>query len=53
MGGGPQVNRGRRSAVNRVKVPRWVACAFFAISCLLVALGIYIGLHVRVFGPDW
>ncbi len=35
------------------RIPRWVAVAFVVIMSLLIGLGIYIGLHSRVFGPDY
>jgi hypothetical protein len=34
-------------------IPRWLAVIFVVMMWLLVALGIYIGLHSRVLGPDY
>jgi uncharacterized membrane protein len=35
------------------KIPGWLALIFLLTMCLLIALGIYIGLHSRVLGPDY
>lgn len=34
-------------------LPRWITILFLVVMLLLVALGIYIGLHSRVLGPDY
>jgi uncharacterized membrane protein len=34
-------------------LPRWITILLLVVMWLLVALGIYIGLHSRVLGPDY
>ncbi len=42
---------GKRAA--EAKIPHWVVTGFLLFVALIVAIGIFIGLHSRVFGPDW
>jgi hypothetical protein len=35
------------------KIPRPLVITFLLAMCLLIAVGIYIGLHSRVLGPEY
>jgi hypothetical protein len=45
--------RRQRATLKNVKAKRWIVGALIAAGCLMTAIGIYIGLHVRVLRPDW
>lgn len=42
-----------REGVGRETLQPWRMCAFLLAMCVLIALGIYIGLHSRILGPDY
>ncbi len=35
------------------KIPRWLTLTFLVAMYLLIAIGIYIGLHSLVLGPEY
>jgi uncharacterized membrane protein len=50
----PHLQRGRSHHIQRhSKVPRWLFVILVAAMLLSIAVGIYIGMHTRVFGPDY
>jgi hypothetical protein len=45
--------RSARSEGTRPRIPRSMVTAFLLLIYLLLAIGIYIGLHSKVFGPEY